>query len=201
MEVFGVWDERKKSEKGERVSPPEYTGHGTGGRNEEGGQKSGHEEEDEERDEAGFPGDFGAKPDGTQEEAADEEGEDGDAASESEKCCEIEIEPAKNATRREKAKTETGGAVIECDQSECAEGPEDESMGEAGQRALTDNLGLAENLPKEVPQAFSEMGEMKAGVGFGAENALENEVESPAKTPSGCNSQDDEEHLLVGREG
>jgi len=132
------------------------------------------------------------------QEASDEEVKDRDAASEGEKSCEIEVETAKNATRREKSNAERGGAVIERDQGECTEGPEDEGVGEAGERALADNLGLAENLPEEVPKALAKMSEMKTGVWFGAENALEDKVKSLPKTPYGYNSKREQEHLLVG---
>jgi hypothetical protein len=200
MEMLGVRDEGKKGEKAKCVSPPEGTGRGLAGCDEEGGQIRGHEEEDEESDEAGLPGELGTEPDGTEKEAADEEGEDGDGASEGEEAGEIVVETAKDATRREKAKAETGGAVVEGDKRKGAEGPEDECVGEAGEWALLDDLGLAENLPKEVPEALANVRKMKARVGLRAEDALENKMKTPPKAPSGCNCQGEEKHLLIGRE-
>jgi len=90
--------------------------------------------------------------------------------------------------------------VVERDECEGAKGPEDEGVGQAGERTLPDDLSLAENFPKEVPDAFADVGEMKAGVGLGAEDSLEDKVKTPPKAPSGGNHEGEEEHLLDGRE-
>jgi hypothetical protein len=42
---------------------------------------------------------------------------------------------------------------------------------------------------------------MEARVGFGGEDALEDEAETPPEGPSGCDNESEEEHLLERREG
>jgi len=56
----------------------------------------------------------------------------------------------KCAAGREKAEAETDGAVVERDEDEGAEGPENERVCEARKWPFTDNFGLAEDLPEEV---------------------------------------------------
>jgi hypothetical protein len=56
--------------------------------------------------------------------------------------------------------------VVERDQGKGAEGPEDEGVGEAGQRALADDLGLAEDFPEEVPDALADGEEVEAASFF-----------------------------------
>ncbi len=55
-----------------------------------------------------------------------------------------------------KPRSEASGEVVEADQGEGEESPEDEGVGEAGERALTDDLALAEDLPEEVPDAAAD---------------------------------------------
>ena len=64
--------------------------------------------------------------------------------------------------------------MIERDEGEGAKSPEDEGVGEAGQRALFDDEGLAHHFPEEVPDAAADGGEGKAGVGFGTPDRAEN---------------------------
>ena len=47
--------------------------------------------------------------------------------------------------------------MVERDQREGQEGPEDERVGDAWKRPLPNDLGLAENLPEEVPDAPAEI--------------------------------------------
>ena len=67
---------------------------GLGVGDEECGQVSGHEDEDQQGDEAGFPGELLAEPFGADEEAADEEAEDADGAGQGEGGGEVEVEAA-----------------------------------------------------------------------------------------------------------
>ena len=46
------------------------------------------------------------------------------------------------------------------------EGPEDEGVGEAGERALADDFGLEEDFPDEVADALADGEEMEAGSFF-----------------------------------
>ena len=75
MQMLGVGDEGQKDEQRERVRPPESSRGGAGVGNEESGEIGGHQDEDEQGDEAGFPGELLAEPAWAHEEAADEEAE------------------------------------------------------------------------------------------------------------------------------
>ncbi len=129
---------------------------------EERGQVGGHEDEDEQGDEAGFPGELFAEPSGAEEEAADEEAEDADGAGSGEDGGEVEVEAANGAGGIEKGESEGVGAVVERDQRKGAEGPEDEGVGEAGERALADDFGLEEDFPDEVADALADGEEVEA---------------------------------------
>jgi hypothetical protein len=77
---------------------------------------------------------------------------------------EVEVEAADEARGIEKADAEAGGEVVERDEREGEEAPEDEGVGDAGQRALADDFGLAEDFPEEIPDALADGEEMEAGV-------------------------------------
>jgi hypothetical protein len=94
VQVLGVRDQRQEREQGERVQPPQDAGRGGRFGHEEGGQVSGHEGEDQEGDEAGFPGELFTEPLGADEEAADEEAEDADGAGQGEGGGEVEVPAA-----------------------------------------------------------------------------------------------------------
>jgi hypothetical protein len=81
--------------------------------------------------------------------------------------------------------------VIERDQGEGEESPEDESVGEAGERALADDLGLAEDLPDEEPDALSQWMEGKVIIFFGVQDVSGDRGE--AVDEEGCRSGDGEE--------
>jgi hypothetical protein len=200
VKVLGVGNERKKGEQAKRVSPPENAGRGIGGCNEKGGQIGGHEEEDQKGDDAGPPGDLFAEPDGMEKETSDEEGKNGDGASQGEEGGEIVVEATKRTAGQEKTKAETDGAVVERNQGKRAEGPENECVSEAGKRPFANDFGLAEDFPEEVPEALAEVSELKAGVRSGAEDSLEDKTKTSPKAPPGCNYEGEKDHLLEGRE-
>ena len=56
--------------------------------------------------------------------------------------------------------------MVQRDQRKGAEPPEDEGVGQAGQWPFANDLGLAENLPEEVPDALADGKEMEAGSFF-----------------------------------
>ena len=55
---------------------------------------------------------------------------------------EPEVEAAEEALGRKEAESEAGGEVIEGDEGEGAESPEDEGVGDAGEGALANDFGL-----------------------------------------------------------
>ena len=67
-------------------------------RREEGSEVGDHQQEDEERDEAGLVGDFFAEPDGADEEATDKEAGDGDGDEQRPKAGEDEVEATDEAS-------------------------------------------------------------------------------------------------------
>ena len=75
--------------------------------------------------------------------------------------------------------------MIEADEGEGEESPEDEGVGEAGERALADDLALAEDLPEEVPDAAADGLEGEVRVFFGAEDGAEDGAEAPEEESSG----------------
>ncbi len=156
MQVLGVGNDGQKGQQRQRVNPPEGADRRAGVGDEERGQVGGHQDEDQQGDEAGFPGELFAQPFGADEEAADEEAEDADGAGHGEGGGKVEVEAADSARGREKAEAEAHGEVVERDQRKGAEGPEDEGVGQARQRALADDFGLAEHFPDEVADALAE---------------------------------------------
>ena len=75
--------------------------------------------------------------------------------------------------------------MVECDQGEGEESPEDEGVEEAGDGALTDDLGLAEDLGEEGPEAGAEGVEGEVGVGFGAADGVEDGQQAAEKERGG----------------
>ena len=52
--------------------------------------------------------------------------------------------------------------MIQGHQREGAKSPEDEGVGEAGQRPLADHFGLEQHFPEEIPDAFAEWRERES---------------------------------------
>ena len=69
--------------------------------------------------------------------------------------------------------------MVERDQRKGAEGPEDKGVRQAGERALANDFGLEEHLPDEVPDAFAEGEEMKAGIFLRLQDFVEDDAEAP----------------------
>ena len=150
--MLGVGNERQKGQQRQRVQPPQHARRWADVGDKKRGQVCGHQREDQQGDEAGFPGKLLAQPFGTDEEAADEEAENADRAGQREDGGKVKVEAADRAVGREKADAEADGAVVERDQRKGAEGPEDESVRQTGERALANDFGLAEHLPERNPR-------------------------------------------------
>src|ERR1035438_9886830 len=114
-----------------------------------------HEGEDKESDEAGFRRD-GAEPFGPHQEAPHEQSRDGDSDSDRPYGYKSEIETAERGPRRKEWETESRSQVIQGDERECAEAPEDESVREARQGPLADHFALRHHLPKKLGDARTE---------------------------------------------
>ena len=63
--------------------------------------------------------------------------------------------------------------MVERDQGEGEESPEDEGVGEAGERALADDLGLEEDLPDEIADAAADGADGEAEVLAGSKDGAE----------------------------
>ena len=86
--------------------------------------------------------------------------------------------------------------MVQRDQREGQEGPEDEGMGEAGERELADDFGLAENFPEEVPDALAQREEVEAGISFRFEDFIEDYAEAPPEEVAGGDEHCGKEELL-----
>ena len=181
VEVFGVRNDGKEDEDGEGVNPPEGHGGRAGALHRKGGEVGDHQDEDESGNDAGFVRNFLTKPSGAHEEATDKEAEDADGAGGGECGREVGVEATEEAGGIEESQAEADSEVIEGDESEGAESPEDEGVGEAGERALANDLGLAEDFPEEVPDAFTDGSEAEVRIFSGFENAIEDGGESAEK--------------------
>ena len=164
VQVLGVGDEREEDEQVQSVKPPQDAGSRGRVRDEERRQIGGHQDEDQQGNDAGLIGRFFSEPFGPDEKAANEEAEDADGADKGEGGGEVVIETPKLAGGRKEAKSQDDGAMIKRDQREGAEGPEDEGVGQTGEGPFADDFGLAEHLPYKIPDALADREEAKAGV-------------------------------------
>ena len=117
---------------------------------------------------------------------AEGEGSNGDGATGG-KC---EGEPKINRTEEtvafEKREAETGGDVVQGNECERTETPKDEGMRQARQRTFADDLGLAQHLGKEDPEAAREGAEPEIGVGACVTDAVDDESETLPKQNGRC---------------
>ena len=109
---------------------------------------------------------------------------------------EIEIEAAEEPGGVQKADAEADGAMVERDEGEGEKRPEDEGVGEAGQRALADDFGLAEDFPEEVPDALADGEEVEAGVFFRFEDLAQDHAEATPEAIGGGEDEAGEDQLL-----
>ena len=150
VQVLGVRDQRQKRQQRDGVQPPIRARRRGGFLHPEPRQVGDHQDENEQRDDAGFRRDF-AQPDGARDEAADGQAGDGDRHKHGPHGHESEIGFAESAFAAKKRQAETGGNVVDGDQRERTEAPEDEGVREAGQRTLPDHFPLQQHFPDELP--------------------------------------------------
>ena len=200
MQVLGVGDDGEKDQQRERVNPPEGAGGGRAFRGEERGQVGDHQQEDEAGDDAGLDGDLFAQPARADEEAADEEAEDADGAGEGEGRGGVEVDAAEPACRVQKGEAEAVGPVVQRDQNKGAEAPEDEGVGQAGQGALADDFGLAEDFGEEVPRAAAHVIEVEAGIFPRLENPVQDRPKAAPEERKGACGQSQKKRFLRQRE-
>jgi hypothetical protein len=72
-------------------------------------------------------------------------------------------------------------------------------MGEAGERALTNDFRLAKDLPDEVPDALAEGKDMKAGVFPGVKDFVEDGPDAEPESDGRGHSQAGEKQLFKER--
>ena len=94
------------------MNPPENPCGGVGVRDEKRGQVGDHEQEDQEGDEAGFPGELLAEPLGANEKTADEKAENACGAGQGEDGGNVSVEAAKEACGVEEAEPEPYGEMV-----------------------------------------------------------------------------------------
>ncbi len=163
MEMLRVGDEGEEDQKGEGVGPPDYVEDGRGGRELKVGEVGDHQDEDEQGDEGRFPRDF-SEPFGPQNEAAESKSGDGDCGDDRERGG----EPANGvAVDREEWPADADGEMIERDEAEGAKSPEDEGVEKARNGPLLNDLGLADDLPEEVPNPAGQGMQLEVGVRLG----------------------------------
>ncbi len=196
MQVLGVRDEWEKDQDAERVGPPQAAGRGRGGWHEEGRQVRDHQGEDEEGDDARFVRHLAAKPDGTHEEAAHEKTGDADRDKQRKGGGEPEVEAADPAVGIEEAEAKAGGEMVERDERKGEKSPEDESVGETGERALLDDFGLADDFPEEVPDALADGRDVEVGIFARSKDVPEYAIEAPEETDQRKNHEDGQQHDL-----
>ena len=200
VQVLGMRNERQKDQDTKRMGPPESACHGRSGRNGEGREVGDHQREDEERNHAGFVGDLSSQPYRTHEEAAYKESGDGDRYQQREDRSKPEVEATNVAIGIEEAKPEAGREVVQRDESEGEEAPEDEGVCEAGKRALLDDLGLAEHLPEEVPDPPADRSDVEVGILPSRKDVPQDAGEAGEEADQRKHDKQCKQHHLPGRE-
>ena len=95
---------------------------------------------------------------------------------------EVEIELPNQLSRERNGKPKPAGEVIQRDQREGAESPEDEGVREAGQRPLADHFALQHHFPDEIRRRVAERPKLKIGVRLGCADARARRGRSAART-------------------
>jgi hypothetical protein len=189
VEMFGVGNNGQEDQQSERVQPPEHGNCRAARGNEEGGEVGDHQKKDEKSDETGFPGEFRSEPARPDQEPANEEAKDADGAAQSKCRGEPEVKAPPKAVRRKKANPEAHRSVVQGNQDEGAESPEDKGMGQAREWPLADDFGLAEDLGNELPNAAADWSELEIGVLFRMEDAAKDRPESLPEERAGSEGQ------------
>ena len=92
---------------------------------------------------------------------------------------------AKSAIAAQKRKTETGSQVIQSDQRKGAEAPKYKSVGDAGKRALANDLTLQQHFPDELANARTERLELEIGIVPGTADGIHRFAETEPEKRSG----------------
>ena len=90
--------------------------------------------------------------------------------------------------------------MVERDQGEGEESPEDEGVGDAGEWALADDFGLAEDFPDEVFDALRDGAEGPAEVFAGGEDVAEDGGEAEEEESGGGAGEDQQQDDFEGGE-
>ena len=96
----------------------------------------------------------------------------------------------------EKSNAQNRRAVVQRDQREGAERPEDQRMRHARKRPLANHFCLAQHLPDEIAHAFADGEEMKIRILFRLQNFAEDGPEAPPESVDRRAGQRDEQHLF-----
>ena len=156
-------------------------------------QVGNHQVENQEGDDAGFPGDVSAEPNWPHEKASDKEAGDGDCYAHGESCGKEEIEGAEPAVAQDEGVSDADGKVVQRDQPESAESPENEGVRDAGEGALLDDFRLQEDFGKEIPDSLAEGLKGEAWVGFGGLDYADDFSEAPPEALGGGGKKDQED--------
>ena len=90
--------------------------------------------------------------------------------------------------------------MVEGDEGEGEESPEDEGVGDAGERALADDFGLAEDFPDEVADAPGDGVERPAEVFAGGEDVAEDRGEAEEEERCGGGDEEQQQNDFDGGE-
>ncbi len=80
--------------------------------------------------------------------------------------------------------------MVQRDQREGAKSPENEGVGEPGQRPLTDDFALQQNFRDEIPDAFAERSELEIRVRLGLADLAHDSAEAQPESAGGHGQQD-----------
>src|SRR5260370_14827606 len=190
--MVGGRNQRQEYEQRERVRTPQRCGGFAQPERREIGDQQG---ENEQRDEAGFVRDR-AEPLGAKHEAPESETRDGNRDRDGERGGEIEVESSENSVAREEMQADALREVVDGDEREGAESPEDEGVRESGQRALADHCALQQHFPDEVANAPSGRLQSKFRILLGAQDGSPDFAESQPEAESRTGGQDEKHPML-----
>src|SRR5262249_41210109 len=138
----------------------------------------GDESGDDARFRRGLP-----QPARAQNEAAESEIEDAGCNGNRDQRDKPHVDAAKNVLAAEEGKAEAKREVIEGDQREGEEAPEDEGVSDAGDGPLGDDFGLKKDFPDEIGDAPREIAEGETGIRFCGRDDRGDSAETSEKKP------------------
>ncbi len=197
VQMLGVRDQRQENEKRERVRPPKRSA--LLAARQEGQQIGDHQQEDQQRDEAGFVR-HRAEPFRPDHQAAERQARDGDRHGDGENRGQREVDSAEHAVAGEQLDMHALGEMVDGDEREGAEAPEHERVRESGQRALADHFALQQNFPDEVADAPAHGLNAELGILLGSEHGAPDFSESQPEAGSRRHDQDQKQRRFRPRE-